>query len=37
MKAFSSHCGKGQEFARCKSVVEIVLESYEVNKIVKDG
>ena len=32
---FATHCGQGQEFAWCKSVVEIVLESYEVNKIVE--
>lgn len=37
IKEFATHCGQGQEFAWCKLVVEIVLESYEVNKIVKDG
>ena len=37
IKEFATHCGQGQEFAWCKSVVEIVLESYEVNKLVKDG
>ena len=37
IKEFATHHGQGQEFALCKSVVEIVLESYEENKIVKDG
>ena len=37
IKEFARDHGQGQEFALCKSVVEIVLESYEENKIVKDG